>query len=234
MRTIILGLSILALTISIGWVIKTGFDYEPVIVFLLGLVGILEYLYSIRHGKDNKQMTIPENNQEVNVNVNVGNSSNNNQEQEIVKSTNPLKLKANLNEDAILEIMKNKVKILFIDDDKKFSMVTILKDSGWKKTKSVIDIKGLDIPIVRESNIYFVDINGVGKLLNCPDEGLDLALMLKQKYPEKKVVIYSANRKNNVFHSAWDIVDFRLEKNALPYQFQSLVEKYSLELNSNN
>jgi hypothetical protein len=56
--------------------------------------------------------------------------------------------------------------------------------------------------------------------------------MLKQKYPNKKVVIYSANKNSNSFHKAWDECDFKLEKNALPYQFQNLVEQYSLDLTS--
>ena len=130
---------------------------------------------------------------------------------------------------AASESGNSRVKILFIDDDTKFNIVKILKDSKWKNTKSVVDIKSLDIPIVSEADIFFVDVNGVGKLLNCEHEGLDLALMLKQKYPNKKIVIYSANKNNN-FHQAWDQCDFKLEKNALAYQFQSLVEQYSLEL----
>jgi hypothetical protein len=133
------------------------------------------------------------------------------------------------NREAKIESLKSKVKILFIDDDTKFNIVKILKDSKWKHTKSVVDIKSLDIPIVKEADIFFVDVNGIGKLLNCEHEGLDIALMLKQKYPNKKVVIYSANKNNN-FHPAWDQCDFKLEKNALTYQFQSLVEQYSLEL----
>lgn len=134
--------------------------------------------------------------------------------------------------EAKIESLKSKVKILFIDDDKKFNVVKILKDSNWKNTSAVVDIKSLDIPIVKEADIFFVDVNGVGKLLNCEHEGLDIALMLKQKYPNKKIVIYSANSYNNNFHKAWDACDFKLEKNALPYQFQSLVEQYSLELYS--
>ena len=134
--------------------------------------------------------------------------------------------------EAKIESLKSKVKILFIDDDKKFNVVKILKDSNWKNTSAVVDIKSLDIPIVKEADIFFVDVNGVGKLLNCEHEGLDIALMLKQKYPSKKIVIYSANSYNNNFHKAWDACDFKLEKNALPYQFQSLVEQYSLELYS--
>lgn len=133
------------------------------------------------------------------------------------------------NREAKIESLKSKVRILFIDDDIKFNIVKILKDSKWKNTKSVVDIKSLDIPIVKDADIFFVDVNGIGKLLNCEHEGLDIALMLKQKYPNKKVVIYSANKNNN-FHPAWDQCDFKLEKNALAYQFQSLVEQYSLEL----
>jgi len=131
-----------------------------------------------------------------------------------------------------IDSLKHKIHILFIDDDPKFNVVKMLKNGGWKKTSSVIDIKSIDIPIVKEADIYFVDINGVGKLLDCKYEGLDIALMLKQKYPNKKVVIYSANKNYNAFHEAWDLCDHKLEKNAVPYQFQALVEKYSLELYS--
>lgn len=134
------------------------------------------------------------------------------------------------NREAIIDSLKSKIQILFIDDDSKFNVVKILKDSGWKKTLTVTDIKSIDIPIVKESDIFFVDINGVGKILGCKYEGLDIALMLKQKYPAKKTVIYSANKNNNAFHKAWDICDYKLEKNALPYQFQGLVEQYSIEL----
>lgn len=101
-------------------------------------------------------------------------------------------------------------------------------------TKSVVDIKTIDTPNVKENDIYFVDINGVGKLLNLEYGGLDLALMLKQRFPQKKVVIYSANKTSYSFHEAWEKVDFKLEKNALPYQFQNLVEQYSLELHNTN
>lgn len=130
---------------------------------------------------------------------------------------------------AIIESMKSKTKILFIDDDKKFNVVKLLKDSGWNNTKTVSDIKNLDVPAVKEADVIFVDINGVGKLLGLESQGLDLVLMLKQKYPEKKLIIYSANRNSNSFHSAWDKCDYKLEKNALPYQFQNIVEQCSFD-----
>lgn len=129
----------------------------------------------------------------------------------------------------VVDSKKNKIRILFIDDDTKFNVVKILKDSGWRFTKSTQDIKSLDLSIVKDSDIIFVDINGVGKLLKLEFEGLDLALMLKQKYQHKKIVIYSAKKDTNAFHPVWDIIDGRIEKNALPYQFQHLVEKFSIE-----
>ena len=130
----------------------------------------------------------------------------------------------------IIDSMKSKVRILFIDDDKEYNMVKILKSDGWKHTETTEDIRGLDIPLVKRSDVFFVDINGVGKLLNCEYQGLDLAQMLKEKYPNKTVVIYSANENQHAFHPAWDICDKRLEKNALPNQFEKIVEDHSLEL----
>lgn len=159
-----------------------------------------------------------------NINVNLGTMESKNENNSEKNSEN---------REALIDSLKPKVKILFIDDDKKFNIVKIFKDSKWKNTNSTIDIKSVDEPKVKEADIIFVDINGVGKLLDCKDEGLDIALMLKQKYPNKKIIIYSANKNNDNFHPAWDLCDFKLEKNALSYQYLSLVEQYSIELYSN-
>ena len=161
-----------------------------------------------------------------NINVNLGNRESKNQSNENDSE------KKSENREALIDSLKSKIKILFIDDDKKFNIVKIFKDSKWKNTNSTTDIKSVDEPKVKEADIIFVDINGVGKLLVCKDEGLDIALMLKQKYPNKKIIIYSANKDNDNFHKAWDLCDFKLEKNALSYQYLSLVEQYSIELYS--
>lgn len=119
---------------------------------------------------------------------------------------------------------KSDIKILFVDDEHtKFKMVSILKKSGWKNTNSTKDIKDLDDYKVKEADIVFVDINGVGKTL-FQDEGLGLASALKKKYPEKKIVIYSAETKGDRFHKALREVDDCLSKNAEPYQFVNLIE----------
>jgi len=232
MKYIILILSVIALLISLVWACATEFDYEPLIVFIMGVAGILGHFMNEKNKKNKEEAKVMAtgNNQEVNVNVNVGNSTNDANKDERGETETEISTIFRPSRESVLEELKRDINILFIDDDTKFQVVKILKDSGWKNTKSIVDIKSLDSPKVKDAHIYFVDINGVGKMLNCPDEGLDVALMLKQKYPMKKVVIYSADRKNNVFHDVWDVVDYKLVKNALPYQFQSLVEEYSIEL----
>lgn len=128
------------------------------------------------------------------------------------------------------EKLKATTKILFVDDNHtEYRMVSILKKAGWTKTKSVKDITDLDVQIVLDSDIIFVDINGVGLTL-FEDQGLGLASALKVKYPQKKIIIYSAETSGDRFHKALRQVDDCLSKNAEPYQFINLVENLSKSL----
>lgn len=213
-------ISLIGLTGSIFWIYQTGWEPEPIII---GSVSIIEILgFTVLR-------LLKSTNEGINPNKSINNKQNINETlKEEEKGTDKKeKSYSQSDREASLDSLKLKKKILFIDDDKNFNVVKILKDSGWKYTRTVTDIKTLDMPVVKESDMIFVDINGVGKLLGL-ENGLDLALMLKQKYHEKKVVIYSANKNNDSFHKAWDLCDYKLEKNALPYQFQNLVEEYSL------
>ena len=125
------------------------------------------------------------------------------------------------------EKMKSQTRILFIDDNHTdFKMVSILKRAGWGNTKSVKDITDLDDPKVLESEIVFVDINGVGTTM-FQDQGLGLASALKKKYCQKKIVLYSAETTGDRFHRALREVDDCLSKNAEPYQFINLIESFS-------
>lgn len=54
-----------------------------------------------------------------------------------------------------LENLKLTKKILFVDDDTKFKVVSILKKSGWIHTKSVKDIDSYDSKDVLETDIFF-------------------------------------------------------------------------------
>lgn len=210
------------------WAFISNWEPEPIILLSVSAVELIAFSF-LKVGEDGNQIQTPTstiNQGNVNVNVNVDTNTNQNN---INKQPSASDTKID-DREAKIDFMKSRAKILFIDDDKNFNVVKILKESGWRHTKNIPDIKNIDMPIVKDSHILFVDINGVGKILNLHFEGLDLSLMIKQRYPEKKVVIYSANRTTNAFHQAWDICDFKLEKNALPNQFQNLVEKYSIEL----
>lgn len=134
------------------------------------------------------------------------------------KTSNPVI--SNSNDDNL----KATTRILFIDDNHtEYKIVSILKKAGWTKTKSVKDITDLDSNYVMEADVIFVDINGVGLELSV-DQGLGLASALKRKYPNKKIVIYSAETTGDRFHQALREVDFCLPKNADAYQFINLIE----------
>ena len=128
------------------------------------------------------------------------------------------------------EKRKKLTNILFVDDERGFNVVQILKNSGWKNTKAKQDLRSLDEKDLVESHICFVDVQGVGKILEFKDEGLGLATAIKRKYPLKKVVIYSAQSEGDRFHEALKIADATLRKDADPYEFQNLVEEFSKKL----
>lgn len=122
---------------------------------------------------------------------------------------------------------KEDYRILFIDDNHSdFKMVSILKKSGWTNTKAIKDLTDLDDLKAREASIIFVDINGVGSQM-FEDQGLGLAAALKSKYPNKTVILYSAEPTGNRFDKKLKKVDDSLPKNAEPYEFISLIEQYS-------
>jgi DNA-binding NtrC family response regulator len=125
---------------------------------------------------------------------------------------------------------KQKTKILFIDDDTKFKVAKILANSGWINTAIIKDANTLDEPSILDAHILFVDVQGVGVKMSFDSEGLGLALALKEKYPQKKIIIYSAETKGDRFHAALRKADSFLPKNADPYEFQKLVEELSSDL----
>jgi len=64
----------------------------------------------------------------------------------------------------------------------------ILVNHGWTQTKRVKDIENINHPDIQSSDIFFVDIQGVGRKLGFSDEGLGLARALKDTYPSKIVM----------------------------------------------
>jgi len=122
---------------------------------------------------------------------------------------------------------KEDYRILFIDDNHTdFKMVSILKKAGWTNTKAIKDLTDLDDIKAREASIIFVDINGVGTQM-FEDQGLGLAAALKDKYPQKTIILYSAEPTGDRFDKKLKKVDDSLPKNAEPYEFISIIEQYS-------
>lgn len=118
---------------------------------------------------------------------------------------------------------KGSVHVLFIDDEK-FDNVDVLRNAGWKNTKSIKDIKAIDSPEVLAADVIFVDINGVGTSLFPKEQGLGVAVQIKSRYSEKCVVVYSAQPQE--LHKALSQVDAILPKNAEPYEYISILENY--------
>ena len=125
---------------------------------------------------------------------------------------------------------KKLTNILFVDDDTTFRVVKILIRSGWKNTKIRKNIISLDDRLVVEAHICFIDIQGVAGELFPKDQGLGLAGALKERYPEKKIVVYSSQRTGDRFHEILKKVDATLAKDADPYEFENLVDNYSEEV----
>ncbi len=136
----------------------------------------------------------------------------------------------NIEKEKKIENLRPSVSILFIDDDIKFKVISILKNSGWIQTKIVRDLKNLNELSITNAHIVFVDIQGVGKQMGFTDDGLGLAASIKKKYPKKKVIIYSADSEGSRFHEAFRLADDQLSKNAVPYEFESVIETMTSQL----
>lgn len=121
--------------------------------------------------------------------------------------------------------IKSYVQILFIDDED-FNVVRMLKKAGWKNIKRKPDFSNLDDIDLRNSDVVFVDIKGVGIEGGYKNEGIGLAAAIKKKYPAKGVILYSGTHEHDIFCDDLKVVDDTLPKNAEPIQFSYLIERY--------
>lgn len=130
-----------------------------------------------------------------------------------------------------LDDLKNIVKILFVDDQNVPKAKYLQEKDGWRNVQKINDIKSLSQAEVRDAHIIFIDIQGVGKSMEFQDEGLGLIVALKKTYPDKKIVMYSAESQGKIdaFHHAADVVDGRLRKGADMYDFSSTTERLAQE-----
>lgn len=183
--------------------------------------GIKMYFFKDNDKKEDKQTLSQVNNQNVTVKVT-----------QLPTTSNMYSPETKENASALtIDGIKAQTNVLFIDDDKKFKIVSILKKAGWKNTSFFPnpDVKDINDEKIQKAHIIFVDIKGVGKTMY-DNEGLDLVVDLKRKYPGKKVVIYSAVQEHSVFHEAINMADDRISKNSQPAIFVSVIEKLSEEI----
>lgn len=178
---------------------------------------VVKKLFTQNNRSEDKQTQSQSNSQTQNVTINMA--------QPFVA---PIKSVGEEKEDSpalTIEGIKAQTNILFIDDDKEFKIVPILKKAGWKNTSFFpnADVRDTNAERIRKAHIIFVDIIGVGKTLY-EDEGLGLVVDLKKKYPQKKVVIYSAIPEHKLFHEAIKLADDQIPKNSQPAVFVSLIE----------
>jgi len=191
--------------------IADNYDRLPLVVVILlviaCIVGAIAYFWMHRPPKPATQTV------SVSVTQNL-NSPNNNSTESKGDETNAEK-----------PDLKSNIRILFIDDDKKFKIVRILKNAGWSYVELVTDVNNIDSPEIKEANIIFVDIKGVGRKLAFKGEGLGLVKAIKDRFPDKRVVIYSATLDHDPFDEGFRSADDRIRKNAEPYQFESIIRR---------
>jgi DNA-binding NarL/FixJ family response regulator len=208
-----------------NWVISNKeWLFSGIAVAAIGLLGKLLYpFFKNGNGNVDKQSQSQNNSQTQNVTFNLAQHS--------VASIKSIDEAKEVSTALTLDGIRAQTNILFIDDDKDFKIVPILKKAGWKNTSFFpnADVKDTSAEKIRKAHIIFIDIKGVGKTLY-EDEGLGLVVDLKKKYPQKKIVIYSAIPEHQLFHEAIKLADDRISKNSQPAVFVSLIESLAEDI----
>jgi hypothetical protein len=142
---------------------------------------------------------------------------------------NPLKKKNNKKFlKKSLPELKDKTRILLIDDEET-GLVESLKGEGWH-IKYLPDLDKYNNTDLKDAHIVCVDIKGVGVKLNIKEEGLGLVRNIKEKYPEKKIILCSSVSAHDIFDNAVDLVDKKVYKDGQTHPFDSAIEELSYKL----
>ena len=118
---------------------------------------------------------------------------------------------------------KSTVVILFIDDNK-VSFIQAMKKAGYSIVRYLKDCNNIHIQYVVDADIIFVDVNGVAMTLFPKEQGFGLAKAIKEQYPNKCVVLYSAEPQ--YFKKDYNILDSVLPKNSEPYEFIKIIDDW--------
>jgi hypothetical protein len=124
--------------------------------------------------------------------------------------------------------LKDKTRVVMIDDEET-GLVDSLKGEGWH-IKYMADLDKYNNTDLKDAHIVCVDIKGVGVLLNIKEQGLGLVRNIKEKYPEKRIILCSSVSSHDIFDDAIDLVDKKVYKDGQTHPFDSAIEELSYKL----
>ncbi len=125
---------------------------------------------------------------------------------------------------------KKNVKILFVDDEGFDTQV--LQNLGYLDIQKMYKYDNESrMDEFEKYDIIFCDINGIAKELDSVYQGAALAKLIKQTYPSKIVVIYSAKQQYLTFNSYYEEVDDVIVKNVPPADLANKINIYINKLN---
>lgn len=121
-----------------------------------------------------------------------------------------------------LSDIKRQVYILIIDDEE-FSFIESLMKHEYNITQKQ------DLADLKDAEAYGIilcDIRGVGKFLKSDYEGAYLIKQLKEKYPEKTLIAYTANDYNASFQEYLNYADTTVPKGSFSLEdWTSLLDR---------
>lgn len=127
-----------------------------------------------------------------------------------------------------LSDLKDKTRVLMIDDEKT-DLVDSLISEGWH-VKYMDDLDKYTNTDLIDAHIVCVDIKGVGKKLKIKEEGLGLIRNIKEKYPEKRIILCSSVGTHDIFDNAINLVDKKVYKNGQTHPFDTAIQELSYKL----
>lgn len=122
-----------------------------------------------------------------------------------------------------LELDRKKYKILVIDDEG-FAQKEGLIKLGYKDIE--VKFKYENMEEFSAYDIIFCDINGVATEIDSYYQGAALAKKIKEMYPDKFVIIFSALDQSLDFYPYYSSVDATIIKNLNSNQFSEKLDEY--------
>lgn len=197
---------------------------EKIISIGAGVFAILGFFLGLRKIKKNSENQLEKFQSNSNENKNSG-SNIGSINQTVNLSVARIPEPAQAHDDFKSDAETKRTKILFIDDDKKYRIVGILRRMGWERVALISDVQALEQTDLVDADVVCIDIQGVGLKLNTKDQGLGLASAIRRRHPLKKIIIYSAQESGERFHPALNDADYTLPKNTEPVRFEEVIFK---------